>query len=57
MREEELVEECRTLLLTVSLQVENDDGWTWILDPLVGYTVEGLTGLSLMVRPSTLVFL
>jgi len=34
--EEELVEECRTLLLNVSLQVENDDVWTWIPDPLVG---------------------
>ena len=39
--EEELVKECRTLLLTVSLQVENDDVWTWIPDPLAGYTVRG----------------
>jgi len=39
--EDELVEKCRTLLLTDSMQVEIDDVWTWILDPLAGYTVRG----------------
>jgi len=39
--EEELVVECRTLLLTVSLQADINDVWTWITDPLTGYTVKG----------------
>jgi hypothetical protein len=39
--EEELVAECRTLLLTVSLQDDSTDVWTWIPDPSHGYTVRG----------------
>ena len=39
--EEELVAECRTLLLTVSLQDDSNDDWTWIPDPSHGYTVRG----------------
>jgi len=38
---EELVKECRYVLLIVSLQVDSVDVWTWILDPLAGYTVRG----------------
>jgi len=32
--EEVLVEECRSLLLTVMLQVDTEDVWTWIPDPI-----------------------
>lgn len=39
--EEELVEVCMTLLLTVSLQVDINDTWIWIPDLLTGYIVRG----------------
>ena len=39
--EEELVEECRELLLTVSLQDNSCDRWLWMPDPSGGYTVRG----------------
>jgi len=39
--EEVFVEERRNLLLTVLLQVDTEDVWTWILDPVEGYTVSG----------------
>lgn len=32
-REEELVEDCRALLLIVSLQVDVEDKWLWSLEP------------------------
>jgi hypothetical protein len=37
--EEELLVECRLFLLTVVLQVPENDVWLWIPDPGVGYTV------------------
>jgi hypothetical protein len=37
--EEELVVECRLLLLYVVLQVDVDDAWVWMPDPMVGYSV------------------
>jgi len=40
-REEDLVEECRTLLLIVSLQVDSLDVWSWFPDPTGGYSVRG----------------
>jgi len=33
--EEELIVECRTLLVTVSLQANIDDVWTWVPDPFI----------------------
>jgi len=36
-----MVDECKTLLLTVVLQVDIDDGLTWIPDPAAGYIVIG----------------
>jgi len=36
-----MLEECRTLLLNIVLQVDVDDGWTWFPDQIVGYTVRG----------------
>jgi len=40
--EEEMLEECHNLLLTiVLLQVDLDDVWMWAHDPVVGYTVGG----------------
>jgi len=36
-----MLEGCRTLLLNVVLQVDSDDGWTWVHDPAAGYTVRG----------------
>ena len=48
--EEELLEECKNLLLSVVLQVDNNDAWCWILDPADGYTVSGAYML-LTVRP------
>lgn len=37
--EEELVVECRLLLLYVVLHIDVDDVWIWIRDPMVGYLV------------------
>jgi len=39
--EEELLVECRSLLLIVVLQVDVEDTWTWLPDPGRGYTVKG----------------
>lgn len=33
--------ECIALLLTVSLQVDIQDVWTWVPYPYVGYSVSG----------------
>lgn len=42
MWEEEMaVGECRALVLTISLQVDIQDAWSWIPDPVVGYLVSG----------------
>jgi hypothetical protein len=43
--EEELVEECRELLLTVTLQDSSSDRWLWLLDPNGGYSVRGVYDL------------
>ena len=40
--EEALVEECRDLLLTVSLQESSVDRWVWLPDHVAGYTVCGV---------------
>ena len=40
--EEDLVEECRDLLLTVSLQESETDRWLWLPDEIRGYTVRGV---------------
>jgi len=39
--EEEMVEKCRALLLTVSLQVDIHDVWSWDPDLISGYSVNG----------------
>jgi len=36
-----LVGECRNLLLSVTLHVNIQDRWVWILEPADGYTVSG----------------
>jgi len=43
--EEELVEECRELLLTVTLQVSSSDRWLWSPDHIGGYSVYGVYDL------------
>ncbi len=40
--EEELVEECRDCLVTVTLQDSSFDRWLWLPDPIGGYTVRGV---------------
>jgi hypothetical protein len=37
--EEELLGECQTLLLSVTLQVESPNRWQWLPGPDVGYSV------------------
>jgi len=37
-----MVEECRELLLTVSLQETDTDRWVWLSDQIGGYTVRGV---------------
>jgi hypothetical protein len=37
--EEEMVGECQTLLLTVTLQVDSPERWHWRPDPVTGYLV------------------
>jgi hypothetical protein len=37
--EEEMLGECQTLLLTVTVQVDSPDRWHWRLDPVSGYSV------------------
>jgi len=39
--EEELVGDCRGLLLNVILQDYILDQWIWRLDPTTGYTISG----------------
>ena len=39
--EEELLKECRLLLLDVSLQTILADVWQWLPDPSRGYTIRG----------------
>ncbi|PNX66584.1 receptor-like protein kinase ANXUR2, partial [Trifolium pratense] len=39
--EEELLDECQTLLLPVFLQVESSDRWQWRPDPDTSYSVCG----------------
>ncbi|GAU14317.1 hypothetical protein TSUD_308770 [Trifolium subterraneum] len=39
--EEEMLRECQTLLLNISLQVQSSDRWQWKPDPDEGYTVRG----------------
>lgn len=39
--EEEMLEECKTLLLDVSLRVDVTDQWLWLPDPSKGYSVRG----------------
>jgi hypothetical protein len=39
--EEDELRECRSLLLTRSLQVHSSDRWQWQPDPDEGYTVRG----------------
>lgn len=43
--EDQLVEECRALILTVSLQESVTDRWVWLPDPIGGYTVRGVYNL------------
>lgn len=40
--EEDLVEGCRDLLLTVSLQESETDRWLWLPDQIRGYIVRGV---------------
>ncbi|GAU31359.1 hypothetical protein TSUD_19040 [Trifolium subterraneum] len=39
--EEEMLRECQTLLLNLSLQAQSSDRWQWQPDPVKGYTVRG----------------
>ncbi|GAU40604.1 hypothetical protein TSUD_28100 [Trifolium subterraneum] len=39
LREEEMLGECQSLLLNLSLQVQSSDRWQWQPDPNTGYTV------------------
>ena len=39
--EEEMLEECRTLLLDVTLLDNVSDKWVWLHDPTSGYSVRG----------------
>jgi len=56
--EEEMLAECRTLLLDVSLFPNVSDRWVWLPDPSGGYTVRGsydlLTAQELVVNDSAL---
>ena len=45
MWEEEMLEECRDLLLDVSLYPNDTDRWVWLPDPSGGYTVRGAYNL------------
>jgi hypothetical protein len=36
-----MFEECRTLLLDVSLYVDVSDRWCWLPDPTGGYSIRG----------------
>jgi hypothetical protein len=40
--EEEMVEECKAILLGVSLQVNNLDEWKWLPNQEDGYTIRHL---------------
>jgi hypothetical protein len=53
--EEEKLEECMTLLLNVVLQVDNDDGWSWIPDQAVGYTIGGAYRIRSRIGPLLLI--
>jgi hypothetical protein len=51
--EEELLEECRTLLFDVSVFPNVSDKWVWTPDPVRGYTVRGAYDLlTIGVTPS-----
>ncbi|GAU47968.1 hypothetical protein TSUD_280270 [Trifolium subterraneum] len=39
--EEEMLRECQSLLLNLTLQARSSDRWQWQLDPDEGYTVQG----------------
>jgi len=39
-----LVGECRNLLLFVTLQVDIQDRWVWILEPADSYIIRGWYG-------------
>ena len=62
MWEEELLKECRNLLLSVVLQVDIDDAWRWDPDPIAGYMASGayhiLTNRPLIIGqvPATLLW-
>jgi hypothetical protein len=43
--EEELVEECREIFLTVTLQDSSSDRWLWLPDQIGGYSVRGVYDL------------
>jgi len=46
--EEEALEECRTLLLDISLHSNVSDRWVWLPDPQGGYTIHGTYQLLTM---------
>ncbi|XP_039687072.1 uncharacterized protein [Medicago truncatula] len=49
--EEELLDECRALLLDVSLNPNVSDSWVWLPDPSGGYTVRGAYSLLISQVP------
>ncbi|XP_024636621.2 uncharacterized protein [Medicago truncatula] len=49
--EEELLDECRALLLDVSLNPIVSDSWVWLPDPSGGYTVRGAYSLLISQVP------
>jgi hypothetical protein len=52
--EEEMLRECQTLLLHVSVQVDSSDVWRWQPDPVHGYSVHDAYMLLTSQVPVTL---
>lgn len=50
--EEEVVEECCTLIHNIVLQVVEVDRWQWMLDPSNGYLVSGVYRMLITMDPS-----
>lgn len=52
MWEEEVVEECCTLIHNIVLQVDEVDRWQWMFDPSNGYLVSGVYRMLITMDPS-----
>ncbi|MCI67038.1 heat-shock protein, partial [Trifolium medium] len=51
--EEEMLGECQTLLVNLSLQAQSSDRWQWRPDPNTGYAVRGAYQLLTSHVPAT----